>query len=616
MNRRPLLISLVSILVIAFGSLIGSLVAGNKPQLGLDLQGGASVTLRPVGTFTPEALDEIPNIYRSRVDGLGVAEPEILRQGDTIVVNLPGVADEEEAVRIIGATGKVLFRPVLGQQFLGTPIDKSKIGQGTPEPSVSFVQVPPATTIAGPTIAVGQPTTVVDVPGTDAPVATDAPAGTDAPATSAAGAPRSPHQAATSTTAAAKSVTTTTGPDSTDASATTDATGTTDATATTDASDTTDATATTTAGSTTTVDPNAPTTTVDPNAPTTTLPPFDASVLVTPAEQDTPNSEVFLPSRDGLILYSLGPAFAYGEEAIASATPRFNNGSWEIELNLKDSDGGIGAWNRMASICYSGANGGPTDQCAGGMAFVLDHEVVSAPVPSTPSFSSSGISITGRFSEQEASELAQVLKYGASPVEMAVQTKQTVSATLGKDSLSAALIAGLIGIALVLLFMLAYYRSIALIVVAGLAVSGALLWSVISLLSKTQGLALTLAGVTGIIVSVGVTVDSYVVFFERLKDEAQTGKTLRSSAQRSFKSAWRTILAADIVSLIGAFVLWKLTVGSVKGFAFFLGLSTLCDLVVSYFFTRPAVLLLARSSKFRGDKLLGVVNTQTAGGAL
>jgi preprotein translocase subunit SecD len=186
------------------------------------------------------------------------------------------------------------------------------------------------------------------------------------------------------------------------------------------------------------------------------------------------------------------------------------------------------------------------------------------------------------------------------------QAVQTVSPTLGKDSLRAAWIAGVVGILLVFVFMVAYYRLLGLIVAAGLAVSGALIWTIISFLSKTQGLALSLAGIAGLIVSVGVTVDSYVVFFERLKDEVRAGRSMRNSAQRGFAGAWHTIVVADMVSLIGAAVLWYLTVGSVRGFAFFLGLSTLCDLFVAYCFTRPAVLLLSRTEWMARRKVMGI----------
>lgn len=215
-------------------------------------------------------------------------------------------------------------------------------------------------------------------------------------------------------------------------------------------------------------------------------------------------------------------------------------------------------------------------------------------------FAADQISISGNFTQKEADDLALVLRYGALPVKLDAQAVQTVSATLGKDSLRAGVIAGVIGVSLVILFMFAYYRGLGFVVLGGVMISGAILWSVISYLGETKGLALTLAGATGIIVSVGVTVDSYVVYFERLKDDARLGRTFRSSAQRGWASAWRTILAADIVSLIGAGLLWYLTVGSVRGFAFFLGISTLIDLLVAYTFLRPSVILLSQSRYYRG----------------
>jgi preprotein translocase subunit SecD len=249
------------------------------------------------------------------------------------------------------------------------------------------------------------------------------------------------------------------------------------------------------------------------------------------------------------------------------------------------------------------------------MAIVLDGVVQSAPNVNQPSFTG-GVDITGSFSESEAKDLARVLKSGSLPVRLEVQAVQTVSPTLGEDSLKAAIVAGLIGVLLVLLFMILYYRSLALVVVLGLVISGAVQWSVISLLSATNGLALSLAGIAGIIVSIGVTVDSYVVFFEKLKDEVKAGRTVRNSAERGFRSAWRTIIAADTVSLLGAFTLWYLTVGSVRGFAFFLGLSTLCDILIAWFYTRPAMLLLARSGRFDKGHVLGVDTAPAvAGGA-
>ncbi len=206
------------------------------------------------------------------------------------------------------------------------------------------------------------------------------------------------------------------------------------------------------------------------------------------------------------------------------------------------------------------------------LAITLDSVVKSAPVVQTAEFEADDVSITGSFSEREAKNLALVLDYGALPVQLEPQAVQTVSASLGQDSLKAGVVSGLIGLLLVVIFMLVYYRRIGLVVPAGLCVSGALMWSIVSWLGETRGLALTLAGITGIIVSIGVTVDSYVVYFERLKDDVRLGRTLRSSAEKSFKGAYRTILAADGASLIGALLLYWLTVGSVRGFAFFLAL--------------------------------------------
>jgi preprotein translocase subunit SecD len=509
MKRRGLIVSLVAIVTVAIGGVILTLVTDTKPQLGLDLQGGASVTLQPVGEADTESLEVVTDILRNRIDSLGVAEPEIIRQGQTVVVNLPGIKDQDRAIELVGRTGKVLFRPVLAE----TLADDVAAGATT-------------TTVAGATT------------------------------TSAA-----PAAAGASTSTATTTATTT--PTST---------GTTAAAA---------------GGST-----------------TTTLAP-EVAAQITPREGDTPEATVVLPGRDGSVLYTMGPAFALGEDAISTAEAAVRNGEWVVDLELKEGQRGLDAWNTWAGKCYSRDTDCPT----GGMAIVLDGTVISAPVPQDPFFSSPNVQVTGGgsgFPKDEAKDLARILKYGGVPVQLEPQAAQTVSATLGKDSLRAGLIAGFVGVALVLILMILYYRSLALLVVAGLFLTGCLLWTTISILSKTSGLSLTLAGVTGIIVSIGVTVDSYVVFLERLKDDVRSGKSLRASTPRSFKSAWRTILAADIVSLIGAGVLWYLSVGSVRGFAFFLGLSTILDLVVTWFFVRPAALLVSQARVYRGVDVLGV----------
>ncbi len=524
--RRRLLWSLIGVLVVAFGGFAGNLVAGNHPSLGLDLQGGASVTLEPIGTFDPAALDVAVDIIRKRVDSIGVAEPEIIRQGDTVIVNLPGVKDQKAALELVGSSGEVLLRPV---KQMGTTQTTTTLPTG-------------ATTTTG---AGGATTTTLptDVTTTTSPVATS-------------GGPGSVRRAANTTIPA-----TTIATDSTIAPPTA-------------------------AGA----------------APPTTVSGVTDSITTTEDDRDR---DVVLPGQEGEFVYLVGPTGATGKVFNNNAKAEISNGAWVVVASLRDGAEGADQWNALATACFNATEVCPSKQ----LAIVLDGKVISAPTVQEPVFSGGNVQITGSFTEKEAKQLAKYLQFGAVPVRFSAPTVQTVSASLGKDSLKAAIVSGIFGILLVLLFLLFYYRVMALVVFGGLAVSGLLLWSVISWLSKTNGLALTLSGTAGIIVSIGVTVDSYVVFFERLKDDVQSGRTLKNSAQRGFESAWRTILAADTVSLIGALVLWWLTVGSVRGFAFFLGLSTLCDIVVSYFYTRPTVLLLSRTRLLNSGRVLGVRRT-------
>ena len=511
--RRNLVLSLVIIVAVAAIALGLTLVAGNKPQLGLDLQGGASVVLQPKESVDSGVLDQAIAIIRNRVDALGVAEPEITRQGNSILVELPGVKDQDRALELVGQTAELRFRPTLQN----LPPDPS---QPVASPSTSAASADDAgatTTVAGATTSAGSATTAAPAAGSDA-----------------------------------------------SASTTANSTGTT------------------------------------VTVPTSVIP-------TTPADQDDPGKEVVLEEkdRDGTVTarYQLGPAALTGAGVeTAEAQIDTNTGQWSVHLTMKSGQIGIDGWNQLATRCFNRDATCPTGQ----IAIVLDSIVKSAPVVQTGTFTRDQIQITGNFSEREAKNLALVLRYGSLPVPLVPQAVQTVSASLGQDSLRAGVVSGLIGLMLVVLFMLIYYRRLGLVVPAGLLLSGALLWSIVSYLGETRGLALTLAGITGIIVSIGVTVDSYVVYFERLKDDVRLGRTLRSSAERGFSGAYRTILAADVASLIGAVILWYFTVGSVRGFAFFLGLSTVLDIVVSFFFTRPAVILLSRSKFFAGPDVLGV----------
>jgi len=229
------------------------------------------------------------------------------------------------------------------------------------------------------------------------------------------------------------------------------------------------------------------------------------------------------------------------------------------------------------------------------LAIVLDNVVVSAPTVQNPITGGQG-QITGSFSEAEAKNLALVLNSGALPVELARQTVVTVSPTLGKASLHEGLIAGLVGLVALMFYLALYYRLLGIVAWVGMAIWGVLAFGVVSVLGHAAGYALTLAGIAGLIVSLGITADSYIVFYERLKDEVRHGKSLRAAVQPAFKRSWRTIVAADTVTIIAALVLYLLAVGSVRGFALTLGLSTALDLFVVYFFKRPTVFLIARSS--------------------
>jgi preprotein translocase subunit SecD len=519
--RRKILLPLIFIMVVAYGGLAATIAAGNSPELGLDLQGGVSVVLAPTTDASGEQLDQALEIIRSRVDALGVAEPEITRQGDAIVVQLPGVKNRDRALELVGQTAELRFRPVLQ--------DLSGIGQGGDGESTTSTTAPGSTD-------------------TTAPAATD----TTAPAEEAAlglvegESAAAPLQEPTTTTTA----------------------------------------------------PVVPPTTAP--APVTE----PSQIEETPREQDEADATVILPGLEDDSLYQLGPTLATGR-IVKTAAADIQNGQWLVSLEMRGGENGIDKFNEIAAQCFVEA---PDPQVcpSGRLAIVLDSVVQSSPSISEASYEADSISISGSFGESEAKDLALVLRYGSLPVELERQSVQTVSASLGDDSLRAGIIAGVVGLALVALYMLVYYRALGLVVIVGLTVWASLLYTIISYLGVAQGLALTLAGVTGIIVSIGVTVDSYVVYFERLKDEVKAGRTLRSSTERAFKRAFRTILAADTSAFIGAAVLWWLTVGSVRGFAFFLGLSTVLDVFVAWFFTRPTVTLLSRSRVFTEMPVLGV----------
>lgn len=310
---------------------------------------------------------------------------------------------------------------------------------------------------------------------------------------------------------------------------------------------------------------------------------------------DDPTRETFLPFEGSV--YHLGPAIVIGSD-VEQSLAQFSNG-WLVTLDFDDSGG-----ERFACLTGQAArNQGPGRS----IAIVLDGEIVTAP-PVAAEIGPEGI--TGgnavvtvgsdTTAEQDARDLAVVLRYGSLPVDFTLSDVNQVSGTLGADSLRIGLISGFAGLALVAIFLVYFYRALGLVAIIGLTVFGSLLISIFSLFGRTAGLTLTLAGVTGIIVSVGITADSYIVFFERIKDELRAGASLTGAASDGFADAFRTILTADTVSLLAAGLLYTLAVGPVKGFALALGIATILDIIIARTFTRRAVAALARSRLARG----------------
>ena len=413
----------IGLFLIALAGFVYTIAANNEPLLGLDLQGGVSVVLQPTRDASEEELLQTVEIVRSRVDALGVAEPEISLQGDTIVVDLPGVEEQQRALELVGQTAELRFREVV--RDLG--------------PSLEFV-----------------PETDPDaVPGDDG-------TGDDEEGM----APIRRNRQTTDDT---------------------------------------------------TPDDPAPV-----PLPSDTLNPNELAAAaacsiagVTPPEQDLTDSFVVLADELGN-RFCLSPTRFTGEVVeSAQAVPGGVVGNeWQVSLTLKGGNAGINQWNQTAAQCFSRLG----DCVSGRLAIVLDGQVVSAPTIQTPSFDRQNISITGDFTDEEANNLGLVLRYGSLPVELETLQTRTVSATIGDDVLRAGIISGILGLILVTIFLLAYYRLAGLVAILGLIISGLLLWTVIAWFGENVGLAITLAGIVGLIVSVGVSADSNIVYFENVKD--------------------------------------------------------------------------------------------------
>jgi len=541
------------------------------PKLALDLEGGTQIILTPVSTDgrepTSEDIAQAINVIRQRVDGSGVAEAEISSQGgNNIVVAIPGKASEE-TIETVSRSSHMEFRPVLVEDYAVT---------ATPEPAATGEPTAGAT---------GEPT--ADATGEPTAQAT-AEAGADATA--------GPTPARTDDTSADA-----TDDESAPAVEPTDA-------ATADAGDEATAEAT--------EEPTPAATPARPDEPSSASDKeywitdevqaaFDALDCTDPANLAGGTSgkpdEAFVScgvDSDGnpsYLKYILGPVEIDGAD-IDSATSGLEvlaNGAmgnrWVVsmEFTKAGADKFSDVTTRIKDL--------PTPQNQ--FAMVLDGLVISAPSVSE-TIPNGQAQISGSFNQKTAASLANRLNFGSLPLDFKVQSEQQISATLGTEQLQKGLLAGIIGLLLVVVYSLVQYRTLGLLTVASLAIAATLTYGVVALLSWTQGYRLSLPGVAGLIVAIGITADSFIVYFERIRDELREGRTLGAAVERGWARARRTILASDAVNLIAAIVLYFLAVGGVRGFAFTLGLTTVIDVVIVFLFTHPMMELLAKTRFF------------------
>lgn len=542
----------LALILIAIVALTGGMfLSGNTtPRLGIDLAGGTSITLKAKadqGSAINKAnMDTAVDIMNRRVNGLGVSEAEVQTQGtDNIIVNIPKGTNSKEAQQQVGTTAKLYFRPVLASEPSGGAAQ-------SPSPSAS-------------------------------------PSGSSKP---------SPSPTASSKQKASSSSTA-----SPTASATSQGRAVTDAlkagstpSPSTSASDGAKPTATPSASSS--AGSAAAKLQAQYAALDCTKPAERAKVggAAKPGEPTIACGQI----RKVWYKYILGPAAVDGTEVKKAQAVFDTQGAsgWQVQMTFTSS----GA-KKFADITGRLAkNQSPQNE----FGIVLDGEVVSSPYVSQ-AITGGQAEITGSFTQQDAQSLANMLSYGALPLSFQEQSVTTVTAALGGEQLHAGLLAGAIGLGLVVIYLVVYYRGLSLVAMASLVVSAILTYVIMSLLGPAIGFALNLPAVCGAIVAIGITADSFIVYFERIRDEIREGRSLRPAVERAWPRARRTVLVSDFVSFLAAAVLFIVTVGKVQGFAFTLGLTTLLDVVVVFLFTKPLMTLLARRRFFAsGHKWSGL----------
>ncbi|MGB7798317.1 MAG: protein translocase subunit SecD [Pseudonocardiaceae bacterium] len=524
------------------------------PKLGIDLKGGTRVTLtaRTVDGRPPsrESLDQARQIIEQRVNGIGVTGAEVVLDGTNLIITVPG--ENGDQARTLGQTARLYFRTVISEQPAGVPAPApggQHPGSGAPTPQPGSQQ-PPASS-------------AVPTPDPPAPVhpqlAQPPPSGEPTPS------PAPPPPTAPPSVGQAPA-------DSADPQA---------------AEQIRQA--------------RARLQSQDPAMQQQALATLNCAAPNPLRGNDDPNLPLVACDQHHTAKYLLAPAFMSGEQiASASAGPNPSGPGYEVQLRFKHQ--GEDIWSQ-----YTANNVGKQS------AFALDGEVVSAPQIISAIPPGQPTSITGSFTQAEAQNLANVLKYGSLPLSFQPSESETVSATLGLASLRAGLLAGALGLAVVFVYCLFYYRALGVLTILSLALSGLIVYAALVLLGRWIGFTLDLAGVAGFIVAIGITADSFVIFFERLKDEVRDGRTFRSAVPRAWARARRTILSADAVSFLAAAVLYVLAVGQVKGFAFTLGMSTVLDLVVVFLATHPLVAMASQSRLLSQPGLSGLGAAQRAG---
>jgi preprotein translocase subunit SecD len=555
-NPKQTLITLFVILGVLTGVMF--LQGESTPKLGLDLAGGTTVTMKAeteAGKTPPgDQMNEAINIIRKRVNGSGLTDAEVTKQGDNvIVVSVPGDrADQKKVIDLVGTTAQLQFRQVFVEEQTA-PSDQA-VPTPAPTGSASPTPTPTATSTAKPSASPSP--TAKNRPlsqALTAPTPTPTPSSSKAPTPTPT--PSTPTDAELDAAQFAKV---------TDKKVIADFKK-------------------TTCASTGTKVPGSD----NANAP------FIVSC-----------------AQEGTSKYILGPVRVLGTEIseanVQSPNVQAGNVGWEVALEFKSK--GKKQFGEVTTEASNAYTANPADP-QGQVAIVLDGQVVSAPQIRNGAILGGTASISGNFNETSAGALAQVLKYGSLPLQFPEEQREvnSISSSLGADQLRGGLIAGAIGLGLVVLYSIAYYRGLGLVSVFSLLVAAAITYLSVVILGKNAGFRLSLPHIIGLIVSIGITADSFIVYFERLRDELKAGKALRPSVEVAWKRARRTIIVADAVTFIAALVLYFLAIGGVAGFAFAMGLTTAIDVIVVFFFTKPLVALLARTDFFaKGHKFSGL----------